>query len=219
MTIEERGAVLRFRPEMATLNLGSFNFGLFPVAARDLPFVAWEREYLEGTRDYVFKNTFADITYLAGLMRGADTRPEIEIYDVGQLFNLQRLVSEGVLDTPFNLQFVLGVLGASAAEPDQLIHLLRTAERLFGSDGFTWSAAGVGYQGEFSLVALSLLLGGNVRVGLEDNLRVTRDTLARSNADLVNKAVGFAAMFDRRPASPEEARKRLRLKGLDALGF
>ena len=219
MTIEERAGVLRFRPEMATFNAGSFNFGIFPVARRDLPFADWEREYVEGTRDYIFKNTFADMAYMAEQMRQAGTRPEIEVYDVGQLFNLQQLVKEELLAPPFNIQFVLGVLGANAAEPDQLIHMLRTAERLFGRDAFTWSAAGVGYPGEFDLVALSLMLGGNVRVGLEDNLRVRRSEQAKSNAALVDKAVELARLMDRSPATPAEAREQLGLKGQDAVGF
>ncbi|MDQ7904654.1 3-keto-5-aminohexanoate cleavage protein [Phytohabitans sp. ZYX-F-186] len=218
MTVQDRGAVLRFRPEMATFNAGSFNFGLFPVAARDLPFRDWERDYLEGTRDYIFKNTFADMTYMAGLMEESETRPEIEVYDVGHLYNLQQLVKEAILEPPFNIQFVLGVLGANAAEPDQLVHMLRTAQRLFG-DAFTWSAAGVGYPAEFNMVALSLMLGGNVRVGLEDNLRVRRREPAQSNVDLVEKAVSLAAMFDREPATPQEARQRLCLKGADAVAF
>ncbi len=219
MTVEERGSVLRFRPEMATLNAGSINFGLYPVARRDLPFEDWERDYLEGTRDYIFKNTFADITYLAGLMRQAGTRPEIEVYDVGQIFNLRQLVRDGVLAPPFNLQFVLGVLGGNMAEPDQLLHMLRTAQRVLGEDAFTWSAAGVGYAGEFQLAALALMLGGNVRVGLEDNLRVRRREAAASNADLVTKAVRLAEMFDRTPATPAQARAVLGLKGTSDLGF
>lgn len=219
MTVEERASVLKFRPEMATFNAGSFNFGIFPVAERDLPFADWERDYLEGTRDYIFKNTFADMTFMAERMREADTRPEIEVYDVGQLYNLQHLVRSHQLRPPYNLQFVLGVLGANAAEPDQLIHLLRTAQRLFGEDAFTWSAAGVGYPGEFNLAALSLMLGGNVRVGLEDNLRVRRRERASSNVDLVHKVVGLAEMFDRAPATPDEARSLLGLKGSDAVAF
>jgi uncharacterized protein (DUF849 family) len=219
MTIEQRGSVLRFRPEMATFNAGSFNFGIYPVAQRDLPFEDWERDYLDGTRDYIFKNTFADMTYMGHLMAESETRPEIEIYDVGQLFNLRQLIKDGVLQAPFNLQFVLGVLGANAAEPDQLIHMLRTAERLFGQGQFTWSAAGVGYPGEFNLVAMALMLGGNVRVGLEDNLRVSRTRQASSNAELVSKAVTLAAHFDRTPATPAEARERLGLKGAHAVAF
>ncbi|MCV7066140.1 3-keto-5-aminohexanoate cleavage protein [Mycolicibacterium farcinogenes] len=219
MTVEERASVLKFRPEMATFNAGSFNFGLFPVASRDLSFADWEREYLEGTTDYIFKNTFSDMTYMAERMRQAQTRPEIEVYDVGHIYNLEQLVKDGVLEPPFNLQFVLGVLGANAAEPDQLIHMLRTAERVFGRDSFTWSAAGVGYRGEFSLAALSLTLGGNVRVGLEDNLRVTRTENGSSNAQLVQKVAQLAALFDRAPATPAEARRYLGLKGAEAVAF
>jgi uncharacterized protein (DUF849 family) len=152
-------------------------------------------------------------------MRAAATRPEIEVYDVGQLYNLQQLVKDGLLEPPFNLQFVLGVVGANAAEPDQLIHMLRTAERLFGQGTFTWSAAGVGYPGEFNLAAMSLMLGGNVRVGLEDNLRVRRRESASSNVDLVRKVADLAAMFDREPATPDEARQQLGLKGADAVAF
>ncbi|MBS3693839.1 3-keto-5-aminohexanoate cleavage protein [Rhodococcus qingshengii] len=219
MTVEERASVLKFQPEMATFNAGSFNFGLFPVAARDLPFTDWEREYLEGTTDYIFKNTFADMAYMAEQMRQSDTRPEIEVYDVGQIYNLEQLVRDGVLAAPFNLQFVLGVLGANAAEPDQLIHMLRTAERVLGKDSFTWSAAGVGYRGEFNLAALSLMLGGNVRVGLEDNLRITKREQATSNAQLVTKVAEMAAMFDRTPATPDEARTHLGLKGSSSVAF
>lgn len=220
MTVIERGAIVpRFRPEMATLNAGSFNFGLYPIAQRDLDFQPWELDYLEGTRDYIFKNTFADVTYLAGLMHEAGTKPEIEIYDVGHLFNLRQLVKEGVLAPPFNLQFVLGVLGANMVEPDQLIHMLRTAERIFGVGSFTWSAAGVGYPGEFQLAALGLMMGGNVRVGLEDNLRLRRRDLATSNADLVTKAVELATLFDRTPATPDEARVVLGLKGAQDTDF
>jgi uncharacterized protein (DUF849 family) len=220
MTVQERGAIVpRFKPEMATLNAGSFNFGLFPIARRDLPFQEWEREYLEGTIDYIFRNTFADISYLAGLMREAETQPEIEIYDLGQLYNLRQLVRDGVVTPPFNLQFVLGVLGAAAPEPDNLIHLLRTAERLFGAGDFTWSAAGVGYPAEFQLAALALMLGGNIRVGLEDNLRVRRTDQAKTNGELVVKAVDLAELFDKRPASPAEAREYLRLKGADRVAF
>jgi uncharacterized protein (DUF849 family) len=220
MTVEERGAIVpRFKPEMATLNAGSMNFGLYPIAARNLPFRDWEREYLESTRDYVFRNTFAGITYLAGLMRDAETRPEIEIYDLGQLYNLRQLVNDGVVEPPFSLQFVLGVLGGSSSEPDHLIYLLRTAERLFGAGSFTWSAAGVGYPAEFELAALALMLGGNVRVGLEDNLRVRRTARAKTNAELVVKAVQLAGLFDKAPASPAEAREYLRLKGADRVAF
>lgn len=219
MTLAERGSVLELAPEMATLNAGSFNFGLYPILERELPFQDWERDYLEGSRDWVFKNTFSDIASLAKQMRDREIRPEIEIYDVGQLFTVRQLIKEGRLEPPLNLQFVLGVLGANMPEPDQLIHMLRTAERCFGVGAFNWSAAGVGYPGEFVMATLALMLGGNVRVGLEDNLRVSRAVQANSNAELVQKAVRLAEDFDREPATPAEAREILGLKGLAAVGF
>lgn len=220
MTIEERGAVLpRFRPETATFNAGSMNFGIFPVLRRDLGFADWEREYLEGTRDYVFRNTFADMTYIAGLMRESGTKPEIEVYDVGQINNVRRLLDEGLIDTPFHLQYVLGVLGGNTVEVDQLLHMLRTTERVIGKDSFTWSAAGVGYPGQFQLAGMCLMLGGHIRVGLEDNLRVSRTQRAESNADLVAKAVQLAELFDREPAKPDETRRLLGFKGTEAVAF
>lgn len=220
MSIEERGAIIpMFEPEMATLNVGSFNFGLFPIAQRNHDFAPWELEYLDGTRDYIFRNTFQDVTYLSALMADAGTRPEIEIYDVGHLFNLRQLIRDGVVTPPFNLQFVLGVLGANDFEPDQLIHMLRTAERLFGRDNFTWSAAGIGYPAEFEAVSLALMLGGNVRVGLEDNLNSRKGHRATSNEELVQKAAQILEIFDRRPATPAEARVKLGLKGADNVRF
>ena len=173
MTIEERARVVtECRPEMATFNCGSFNFGIF--RARHRPEMApWEVEYLESTRDYVFKNTFADLYRLSELFREAGTKPEYEVYDVGHLYNLAHLAEQGLVDFPLHVQFVLGVLGANAASLDQLGHMRRTATELFGADRFTWSAAGVGYPGQFHLAARALMQGGHMRVGLEDNLRVT----------------------------------------------
>ena len=213
MTIEERVRVVdALAPEMATLNAGSMNFAIFRVLQRPLDFTPWEREYLDGTRDFVFKNTFADMKYVAGTMLRTGTRPEVEIYDVGHLYNLAYLIEEGLVEQPFHMQFVLGVMGANQAELDQLLHMLRTAERLFG-DGFTWSAAGVGYPAEFELAAASLMLGGHVRVGLEDNLRVRPRELAGSNTELVKKAAELARLFDRELATPTQVREKLGLKG------
>lgn len=219
MTLAERGSVLNFAPEMASLNAGSFNFGLYPIAARNIRLQDWERTYLEETRDWVFKNTFADIATLATRMRERSVRPEVEIYDVGQIFSVRRLIDEGVLEFPLNVQFVLGVLGANMPEPDQLIHMLRTAERCFGVGNFNWSAAGAGYPAEYVMAALALTLGGNVRVGLEDNIRVTKTRSAASNAELVEKAVMLAECFDREPATADEARHILGLKGREAVEF
>ena len=211
MTIEERARVVtECRPEMATFNCGSFNFGIFGVRHR--PEMAdWEIDYLEGTRDYVFRNTFRDVYRLSELFREAATKPEYEVYDVGHLYNLHHLAEQELVDFPFHVQFVLGVLGANAATIEQLVHMRRTAIELFGADGFTWSAAGVGYPGQFHLAATALMLGGHMRVGLEDNLRVTQAERAPSNAALVEKAMTLAPLLDREPAGAAEARRLLGL--------
>jgi uncharacterized protein (DUF849 family) len=211
MTIEERARVVtECRPEMATLNCGSFNFGIFHVRERP-EMAAWETEYLQSTRDYVFRNTFRDIYRLSELFREAGTKPEYEVYDVGHLYNLHHLAEQGLVDEPFHVQFVLGVLGANAATIEELVHMRRTAISLFGEGTFTWSAAGVGYPGQFHLAATALMLGGHMRVGLEDNLRVTDTARAASNAELVEKATTLAPLLDRRPVNAAEARAMLGL--------
>jgi uncharacterized protein (DUF849 family) len=212
MTIEERARVVtECRPEMATFNCGSFNFGIFQVSHRP-QMQPWEIEYLESTRDYVFRNTFRDLHRLSELFREAGTKPEYEVYDVGHLYNLSHLADQGLLDFPFHVQFVLGVLGANAATIEQLVHMRRTAASLFGEERFTWSAAGVGYPGQFHMAAAALMLGGHMRVGLEDNLRVTAERRASSNAELVEKAIRLAPLLDRTPAGPDEARAILGLR-------
>jgi uncharacterized protein (DUF849 family) len=211
MTIDERARVVtECRPEMATFNCGSFNFGIFKVRQRP-EMAPWEVEYLEGTRDYVFRNTFGEMERLAELFREAGTKPEYECYDVGHLHNLAHLAEAGRVDFPLHIQFVLGVLGANAATMEQLVHMHRTATGLFG-DRFTWSAAGVGYPAEFHLAAASLVMGGHIRVGLEDNLRVERDRRAGSNAELVEKALTLARLLDREPANAGETRELLGLR-------
>lgn len=211
MTIEERARVVtECRPEMATFNCGSFNFGIFQVRHRD-QMAEWETDYLESTRDHVFRNTFRDIYRLSELFREAQTKPEYEVYDVGHLYNLQHLAEQELVDFPFHVQFVLGVLGANAASIEQLVHMRRTAIGLFGEENFTWSAAGVGYPGQFHLAATALMLGGHMRVGLEDNLRVTAGERAESNAALVEKAIALAPLLDREPADAGEARRLLGL--------
>jgi uncharacterized protein (DUF849 family) len=211
MTIEERARVVtECRPELATFNTGSFNFGIFQVGHRE-EMAPWEIEYLESTREYVFRNTFADMYRLAELFREAKTKPEFEAYDVGHLYNILHLLEQGLIEPPLHVQFVLGVLGANAATVEQLVHMRQTAVNLLGADAFTWSAAGIGYPGEFHLAATALMLGGHVRVGLEDNLRVTKARRAGSNAELVEKATALAPLLDREPASPDDARAILGL--------
>jgi len=209
MTIDERARVVaECRPEMATFNCGSFNFGIFGVKPRP-EMAPWEVEYLDSTRDYVFRNTFKDVYRLSEIFREAQTKPEYEVYEPGHLYNLRHLADQGLVDFPIHVQFVLGVLGANAATIEQLLHMHRTAVGLFGGDGFTWSAAGVGYPAQFHLAATSLMLGGHIRVGLEDNLRVALDRRAESNAELVEKAMKLAPLLDREPAGPTGARELL----------
>jgi len=206
MSIDERARVLSVcRPEMATFNLGSFNFGIFQVKHRE-GMADWETAYLESTRDYVFKNTFADMYRMAAYFRESGTKPEFEAYDVGHIYNL---LEQGLVETPLHLQFVLGVLGANGTAPEQLVHMWQTARSLLGADTFTWSVAGIGYPGEFHLGAVALVLGGHFRVGLEDNLRVTLSKRAESNAQLVEKAAALATMLDREVATPAQARTAL----------
>jgi len=212
MTIDERARVLSAcRPELASFNVGSFNFGIFQVRHRP-EMEPWELDYLDSTREYVFRNTFADTYRLAELFREAGTKPELETYDVGHLYNVAHLLEQGLLDPPLHIQFVLGVLGANAATLEQLLHMRRTATELFGAGAYTWSAAGVGYPGEFHLAATALMLGGHVRVGLEDNLRLDLERRAASNAQLVEKAMALAPLLDREPATADEARAILGLQ-------
>jgi uncharacterized protein (DUF849 family) len=211
MTIDERARVVtECRPEMATFNCGSFNFGIFQVSHRP-EMEPWEIEYLESTRDYVFRNTFRDLYRLSELFREAGTKPEYEVYDVGHVYNLHHLAEQDLVDFPFHVQFVLGVLGANAATMEQLLHMRRTAVSLFGEDRFTWSAAGVGYPAQFHLAAAALMLGGHMRVGLEDNLRVTADRRAGSNSELVEKAAMLAPLLDRDLVEADRARELLGL--------
>lgn len=220
MTVEERAAVVPgLKPEMASFNTGSINFALHPLLKRYKEFKhPWEPRMLEATRDFVFKNTFADMEKLCALMTEAGTKPELEVYDVGHLYNVAFLLAEGILKPPVHIQFVLGVLGGIGTTAEDLLHLKRTADRLLGPD-YSWSVVGVGYPAEFALGVLSCTLGGHVRVGLEDNLRLTRRELAQSNADLVRKMVRIAGEFERRPATPSEVRAMLGLKGLEAVSF
>jgi uncharacterized protein (DUF849 family) len=215
-TMEERARVVtRHRPEMATFNAGSMNFGVFgAVRHADDSWQQWEIDYMEGTRDYVFRNSFKDLEGLMPLFAAAETKPEFEAYDVGHLYNIEYLVKQGLARPPLHIQYVLGVLGGNAARVEQLTHMHDTATRLFG-DGFTWSVAATGYPAEFHLGAVALVLGGNMRVGLEDNLRIAPGQAAESNAQLVEKAVALATLLDRPVATSAQARGILGLKGQD----
>jgi uncharacterized protein (DUF849 family) len=220
MTVQERAAnVPEFKPEMCSFNLGSINFALHPALKRHRNWrYPWEPRYLEMSKDFVFKNTFLDFEHLCKITREHQVKPELEIYDVGHLYNLAYLVQEKMVDFPLHLQFVMGVLGAIGTMPEDLTFLKHKADILIGPKNFTWSVVGVG-MAQFNLAAISFQMGGHVRVGLEDNIYIKKGVLARSNAELVKKAVRLAEEFDREPATPEDARRILGLKGKDKVNF
>lgn len=220
MSVRERMAgALHARPEMCSLNMGSMNFGLFPALGRPREWLhGWEPQYLAATRDFVFKNTFADIeTILEELGERHRARFEFECYDVGHLYTLAHFLDRGLVRPPLFIQFVLGVLGGIGAEPDNVVFMKRTADRLFG-DGYAFSVLGAGRH-QMPLASVSLALGGNVRVGLEDNLYIARGELARSNAQQVRKVREIADRLSLELATPAEVRSMLSLKGGDAVAF
>ncbi len=209
------------QPELASFNLGSMNFSMHPVAKRYKPEdwkFDWEQDYVEGTKDFIFRNTFGDMEIFADTMEKNNVKPEFEAYDLSHLYNLKFLEKNGIVKPPYWIQFVLGVLGGLAAAPDALIQMVQTANNLFGKDNFRWSVIGVGYPMEFNMAAMAIMMEGHVRVGLEDNLFVKRKVLAK-NVDLVEKVKRLAKEFEREIATPQEAREMLGLKGLDAVGF
>lgn len=212
MTVEERiGAVPRFKPEMASMNAGSLTWGLFPLIDRIKDFNhPWEKEMLEMTRGYIFKNSFADMEYMINVMNENGTKPEFECYEVGHIYNVKYLQNVGLIKGKPYLQFVLGILGGINSSPYDLINMKDTADRVFGEDGYEWSAFGAG-RAEYPICTQSLLLGGNVRVGLEDNLYLEKGKLAENNAQLVDKMVRITTELGLEIATPSEARKILGL--------
>ena len=220
MTIDERlAAPEAMSPEMTSLNMGTINVGLFPAASRIKEFKhAWEQPFLEGTRHGMFRNTFGDIeAILNRLGKGHGARFEFECYDVGHLYNLAWFLDEKLYEPPLFIQFCLGILGGIGAELDHLLHLVRTAERLFGDD-FEWSVLAAGRH-QMPMATHNILLGGNARVGLEDSLMISRGTLARSNAEQVAKLARIIAELGHEIATPVQARERLALKGADRTNF
>ena len=220
MNVRDRiRAAANAAPEMASLNMGTMNFGLFPaLASRSEWKHDWEPEFLESSRDFVFKNTFSDIeTILADLGDANGTRFEFECYDVGHLYTLSHFVERGLIKGPIFIQFVLGVLGGIGADPDNLAHLKRTADKLFG-DQYHFSVLGAGRH-QMPLGSMSAAMGGNVRVGLEDNITIAPGELAKSNAEQVKKIRRIVEELGFEVATPAEARERLALKGGNAVGF
>jgi len=219
MTVEQRVApAARFKPEVASLNMGSMNFGIFPMLDRFKGFkYDWERPYLENSRDHVFKNTFKDIEYILKTCAGNGTRFEFECYDTAHLYNLAHFLDRKLVEPPLFVQTVFGILGGIGTHPEDVLHMKRTADRLFG-DAYRWSVLGAG-RAQMPIAAMAAAMGGNVRVGLEDSLWIGPGRLARSNAEQVHKVRQIIEGLGLEVASPAEARAILALKGGDAVAF
>ena len=219
MTIQERmKPVVAFKPEIASLNMGSMNFGLYPMLERYKELKhPWEREYLEGSRDRVFKNTFADIEHILTTCVENGTRFEIECYDIGHLYTLAHFVDRGLVKPPFFVQSVFGILGGIGSHPEDIMHMKRTADRLFGNQ-YCWSVLGAG-SNQMRIAAQAAAIGGNVRVGLEDSLWAGPGQLARTNAEQVAQVRTILEGLGLSIATPAEAREMLELKGADKVDF
>lgn len=219
MTVAERVApAATYQPELASLNMGSMNFGLYPMLKRFKTFQHdWEREHLEGSKDLVFRNSFKDIEYVLETCYDNNTRFEFECYDISHLYNLAHFADRGLVKAPFFVQSVFGLLGGIGAHPEDVMHMKRTADRLFG-EAFRWSVLGAGAN-QFRVAAQAAALGGNVRVGLEDSLWAGRGELATSNAVQVRKVRQILEGLGLQIATPQEAREILDLKGGDQVAF
>jgi 3,5-dioxohexanoate:acetyl-CoA acetone transferase len=217
-SVENRVRVVsNLHPELASLNAGSLNFALFHVADRvDQWKEPWEKGYLEATEDFIFPNTFRTMREFLTIFRSKSTKPEFEIYDVGMINNLAYLIGAGHADEPVHLQFVMGILGGIPATCENLMFLLNTAQKSIGR--FTWSVCAAG-RAQFLMCTQALLLGGHVRVGLEDNLYLEKGVIAKSNAEQVSKIIRIMKELGNEPATPEEARTILGLKGLDKVNY
>jgi uncharacterized protein (DUF849 family) len=219
MTLDQRlAAPLRAEPEMCSLNMGSMNFALFPMLDRPREWLhEWEPKLLEATRDTIFKNTFSDMeSILQRLSQGCGTRFEFECYDVGHLYSLAHFRDRGLVSGPIFIQFVLGILGGIGADPDNLVHMKRIADKLF-RDSYQFSVLAAG-RAQMPLISIAAAMGGNVRVGLEDSLYDGRQ-LARSNADQVRRIRTILEALSLEIATPDEARAMLALKGGDKVAF
>jgi uncharacterized protein (DUF849 family) len=219
MTVEERlKPAHHFKPEVASLNMGSMNFGLYPMLGRFKEFRHdWERQHLENSRDLVFRNTFSDIEYILTSCAANGTRFEFECYDISHLYNLAHFVDRGLIEGPFFVQSVFGLLGGIGAHPEDLAHMKRTADRLFGND-YVWSILGAG-RNQFPMGTLGIAQGSNVRVGLEDSLWIEPGKLAESSAAQVVKMRQIIEGLSLDIATPAEARQMLALKGASETNF
>ncbi len=219
MTTQERlQPALQLKPEVASLNMGSMNFGLYPMLGRFKEFKHdWELPYLEGSRDRVFKNTYKDIEYILSSCADNQTRFELECYDIGHLYNLAHFLDRGVVKPPLFVQSVFGILGGIGAHPEDVLHMKRTADRLFG-DNYIWSVLGAG-RNQMQIASMSAAMGGNIRVGLEDSLWDGPGKLAETNAAQVRRARSIIESLSLEVATPDEARQLLKLKGAQNVAF
>jgi uncharacterized protein (DUF849 family) len=219
MTVQERvKPAEQFKPEVASLNMGSMNFGLFPMLNRFKDFKhPWEREALEGSRNLVFRNSFADIEFVLQTLGDSGTRFEFECYDISHLYNLSHFLERGLVKPPLFVQSVFGILGGIGPHPEDVLHMKRTADRLFGNQ-YKWSVLGAG-KNQLAIAAQAAAMGGNVRVGLEDSLWAGKGKLATSNAEQVRLVRQIIEGLGRSIATPDEAREILSLKGADRVAF
>jgi uncharacterized protein (DUF849 family) len=219
MRIEERiGPAMALKPELASLNMGSINFGLFPMLRRYKEFKhAWEQEYLENSKDLIFRNTFKDIEFALAACAENGTRFEFECYDIGHLYNLAYFVDRGSLKPPFFVQSIFGILGGIGTHPEDVAHMKRTADRLFGDD-YRWSVLGAG-RSQMPIAMIAIANGGNVRVGLEDSLWSGAGKLAKSSAEQVSRVRQMIEGLGREVATADDAREMLTLKGRQQVGF
>lgn len=219
MRIEERVLpAAEFKPEVASLNMGSMNFGLYHLLGRYNEFeFDWERTHLEATRDLVFRNSFKDIEYILTTLSGNGTRFEFECYDIGHLYNLAHFAERELVKPPFFVQSVFGILGGIGTHPEDVAHMKRTADRLFG-DSYRWSVLGAGAS-QLRIAAQAAAMGSNIRVGLEDSLWAGKGRLAKSSAEQVNLARKIVEGLGMEVATPDEARAILNLKGGDRVAF
>jgi uncharacterized protein (DUF849 family) len=219
MSIEERlQPALQLKPEVASLNMGSMNFGLYPMLDRYKDWKhPWEVPYLAESDGRIFRNTFKDIRYILESCRANDTRFEIECYDIGHLYTAAHFLDREIVKPPLFIQSVFGILGGIGPHPEDVMQMKRTADRLFGSD-YVWSVLGAG-RNQMPIAAMSAVMGGNVRVGLEDSLWEGPGTLAKSNAAQVRRIRAIIEALSLEVATPDEAREILRLKGAGNVGF
>jgi uncharacterized protein (DUF849 family) len=219
MPVQERlQPALQLKPEVASLNMGSMNFGLYEMLQRYKSFKhSWEQPYLQGTEDLVFRNSFKDIAYILRSCSENDTRFEIECYDIGHLYNAAHFVDRGLVKPPLLIQSVFGIRGAIGTHVEDLMHMKRTADRLFGED-YQWSVLGVG-RNQIPLATISAAMGSNVRVGLEDSLWDGPGKLAETNAAQVRRMRGIIEALSLQVATPDDARQLLKLKGRQNVAF